>query len=226
VVSPFYDTNSVEPGTEPGKEAVVTVGTLSTQDAPSKYADTGQGVWADYQAYSRFERDNHLYMMGMTSPSPFQGNSVAFVQLAAPTLLWILDWTAARRGSQPTVPDPTPSDPNWVLLDQWYRPVAPKVLDDGQTPVYRLEGTYVYGHRSPAANMIANMSFPRVPWLDDSIDRSIPASIFQKNLSDGQGGNNISLGGGGGEGGGGIIGPIGPGGAPVPPNLIRKTSGS
>src|SRR5258708_321376 len=124
----------------------VIVGSVSFDDQKALFHNDGNGVWTDYEIFNRYEGDKHIYMLGLTSPTPFQGKSVAFVQIAAPTLLWICEWTSCRVTKIPFVPNPVVSDPNWVLLDIYYETAGLAYASDGVSPLYRLSGVYVYGH--------------------------------------------------------------------------------
>lgn len=141
-------------------------------------------IWNDYMINNRFEEDPHRYMMGITSPNGFKGTSVAFVQLAAKTLLWIADWTVMRTGAKPIIPSKIPSDPEWVFLDAHYEPGMVELMPDGETAKYRLSGIYVFGHKNPSDNILANMYFSRPPWLQDVFDRTVTTSMEEKNVID------------------------------------------
>lgn len=141
-----------------------------------------KSIFTDYVINNRFEKDKHIYMMGVSSPTPFQGASVAFCQLASPTLLWIADWTGAKFASMPPIPNSTPTDPNWILLDEHYEPSMVTVGPDGVTPLYRISGTYFYGHRNPSKATIENINFGRPPWLEDVFDLSITAAKLEQGL--------------------------------------------
>jgi len=168
------------------------------------------GIFTDYMIQSYYEADQHVYMIPLagTLPAPVRGESVlstqpraqpfpgsdtltstqqrpstAFVQLAAPTLLWIVDWTAQRLGSPPITPSPEPEDPNWVLLDEHYNPTMITVAVDGRTPLYRLTGTFVYGHRH-ATDTVNHLRFPRPPWLQDTFVRRYDPELQTGRLID------------------------------------------
>lgn len=181
------DNTDVGTQSVPGAATIVFGEVTITEDA--KYIPEKQtgSVFSDYMIINRYERDNHIYMMGIASPSGFQGNTAAFVQLASPTMLWICDWTAAKLGSIPSVPDQNVSDPRWVLLDVLPELSQVVVAPDGKTPLYRISGTYVYGCLKPSTNAFDDVVFPRPPWLDDFTTRTVPQSTFQKNLSEKQG---------------------------------------
>jgi hypothetical protein len=168
----------------PSPTATISVGVVDFGNEPSKFTvpTTGQGIFTDYKVFSMYENPFHRYMLGITDPDGFQGESAAFVQLAAPTLLWVCKWTACRYHSQPIIPDPTSRDPNWVLLDKAYSPAMVTVGADGVSPLYRISGRYVYGHKKPNDDVLRNVSYPRPPWLEDVFDRSTPANTLDGNL--------------------------------------------
>ncbi len=181
-----------------GGAASVAVGIVRAEDDFARYADDGgpAGIWTDYRVMSRYEKDGHRYMMPMTSPDEFQGASVAFVQLAAPTLLWIVDWTAARFATPPDIPDERAiqgvlvggifiqSSTDWVLLDQHLEPAMITVGPDGVTPLYRISGTYVYGHKKPHARLHQDVNFPYPPWLNKGINRQFPDGKLKHGIID------------------------------------------
>jgi hypothetical protein len=169
--------------------AQITTGPVNTDDDEGAlYNDGGDpaGVYTDYKIVNRYEKDRHLYMLPISSPGGFGGgNLAAFVQLAAPTLLWISDWTACRFNSKPEIPDPTLTDSNWVLLDEHYEPFMLTVAANGSTPLYRISGTFVYGNRNPSTATIDDINFPRPPWLKDpSEGRIVTPSDEEDDLID------------------------------------------
>ncbi len=168
--------------------ATIEVGPVEFTDQKAAFINTENGVWDDYAIVSRFEQDRHLYMMGVTSPNGFQSSSsgrskVAFAQLAYPTVLWIIDWTAQRTNQKPTIPKPELQDPNWVFLDEFLEPGMIVVMADGEVPVYRISGTMIYGHKSPENFVMLNAKFTLPPWLDPArFDREITPSMWQSGL--------------------------------------------
>lgn len=159
----------------------ITLGTQTAFNSP-----TG-GIWNDYVCRQRYESDKHTYMAGITSPGGFQSASVAFFRLANTTLLRIVDWTAYKTGTQPEIPSSIPLDTNWVILDEFYEPAEVTIPADGSQPCYRISGTYIYGHKNPAAVVVNNINYARPPWVQDIFDRTMPTSKLQQNLADGTG---------------------------------------
>ncbi len=139
-------------------------------------------VFTDCMTTNRYEKDGHVYMLPVSSPAGFAGISCAFVQLAAPTLIWIADWTVCCWTKQPPIPDPTPNSANWVLLDEHYEPAMIELGPDGITPLYRISGTYFYGCLNPNATTVKDIQFGRPPYVADTIDRSVPTSTLKQNL--------------------------------------------
>lgn len=140
------------------------------------------GLYTDYEIRNRYENDQHVYMMGITSPAGFQGQSAAFVQLAIPTVLWIADWTGSCNVAKPHIPDPASRNPNWVLLDKHVEPGMVDVSVDGQSLYYRISGTYVYGCVNPGPDVMGIAAFACPPWLDQSVSRTIDASMIEQGL--------------------------------------------
>lgn len=139
------------------------------------------GIYTDAVIDNRYYGDDHLYMLGITSPGGFNGQSVGFVQLSASTLLWVCDWTVARVKNRPNIPNPQPADSGWQLLSTIVEPAMVNVAADGYTPVYRISGIYVYGHRNPANAVLAH---GRPPWLQDKLIRIISTDQLEKSISD------------------------------------------
>lgn len=184
MAKPSYVTDNPETSEQEIPLAEVTIGDITPDDNDAKYQlEDNLSIYADYKVNNRFESDKHRYMMAIASPDGFQGASVAFVQLAAPTLLWIADWTCCRVNIQPKIPDPGGVDADWVLLDEFLEPATMSLLGDGKTPVYRISGTYVYGHKNPNSAVIAHMAYPRPPWLiDTGLARNVSPSSYAEGI--------------------------------------------
>ena len=173
------------------RPAEVAVGEIPGGDNNAAFKEQSDSMYTDYVIRNRYEKDRHTYMMPIASPGGFQRSSVAFVKLAASTLLWICDWTACRFNKQPDIPDPENRDSNWILLDEHYETAMITIAPDGQTPLYRISGTYVYGHKNPNKKTIRDVDFPRPPWLEDVFNRSMPDTRLTQNLADVQQNNDI-----------------------------------
>lgn len=203
-IEPFTEDNPV---TGPDDVPAVDIfqSDLTADDLLAKYIDEGsdQTIWTDYKINNRYESDQHKYMAGITSPNGFGNQSVAFFQMASPTLLWICDWTAARWNEMPEIPDPyNPTDTDWVLLDIIPETAMITLAGDGITPLYRISGTYVFGHKNPRPNIFYHVNFGRAAWIQDVFQRFvIPADVLEVKLMD----TRTGAGGGGAGGFGGAL---------------------
>jgi len=169
---------------------ITTAPPITPDSGNANYLQLGtppESVWTDFEIHGHYEKDRHIYMMPVASPSQLSTHGTQFCQLAKPTLLWIADWTASKFNEQPEIPDPELLDPplgNWVLMDDWYEPVSLSLAPDGITPLYRISGTYVYGCVNPAAIAVNDIIFGRPPWMLDVYDRTMPAAKLQPDLID------------------------------------------
>lgn len=181
---PFTDDNAQIEANDLSNELFATIAQAGEeQDFDAAYQPAGDvGVWNDYNISTVYEKDYGRYMMGITSPDGFNGDSVAFVQLKSPTLLLLASWTASKYGAKPVLPNAELTDPNWVLLDEQHSPVMLSVAGDSATPLYEYSGVYVYGHRRPSSLTFTDIQFSRPPFLQDIFDRTLSAADFQPTL--------------------------------------------
>lgn len=174
---------------------VQTVNVIADEPTPTQFDDsTGGYPFTEYVINNRFFHSPHTHCLGITSPNGFQGQSAAFVQMAATTLIWQADWTACKLGEQPEVPDPTPPSDDWVLLDSCIEPANMAPMADGHTGIYRISGTYWYGRKNPFSTpkqFYEDVFFPRRPDIQDVFPRDVPQSKVQTGLinSNSTGGN-------------------------------------
>jgi len=174
----------IPPGGKP--DVTIQIGRLAPTDSNANYEDFPDqqlpAIWQDYEISNRYEWNPHRYMNGVTSPNGFNGASVAFVQLAAPTLLLISDWTTARLGAIPTSPS-TASPDDWVLLAVFPETAPANLMPDGETPYYRISGTYVFAHKNPSAsNPFAQVNFPKLPYVQDKYSRRLNVEQTKTNI--------------------------------------------
>jgi hypothetical protein len=196
--------------TQPTPEASIAVADVPlVDDNEAIFANPPDdaAIYTDYVVENRYAYDQGKRMMGVTSPQPYRGASAAFVTLRKPTLVWTADWTAARFHVQPDVPDPASVSGDWVLLHA--RPVSRNVTvgSDGKTKLFRISGTYVYGHKNPGDDVFASVQFGLPPYLADGAP-----PLFQQSAK--KGGIMEGTGAGPGGGGGGQPSPGDPG---IPP---------
>lgn len=179
--------------------ASVITGVVEPDDELGKWIDAedeGLSQYLDCLITSRYERDPHMWMAGITSPSGFQGASVAFFRMASPTLLWIADWTVMRANKQPDIPNSSLTDTNWVLLFDSVEPARIAVANDGVTPLYRISGVYIYGHKKPGGTAAGNAVFPLPPFLSDTFPagRMVPSASLKQNIINATASTNVAAG--------------------------------
>ena len=172
----FTSNQSPQQFVNAAKISVQTVSSLdSVSDNQGHFGDSGTdnlGIWSEYVINCYYEEDRQIYMMPISSPNGFQGASVAFVQLAAKTLLWIVEWSAERYIYKPQIPDEDSVDPNWILMDKHLHGAWLDLQADSQSPSWRISGTYVYGHVNPPADPLSSFVFPCPPWYVYPPDRT------------------------------------------------------
>ncbi len=93
------------------------------------------------------------------------GGSV-FVQLAAPTVRLISEWTARRTGEKPKLPNPFLKDANVVFLGGLITDEDEDLAGDGVTSQWTIKGRYEYGYRD---NSRVRLNVPVPPWMDPSV---------------------------------------------------------
>lgn len=186
---PGFTSNNPPSGVMENTVTTLRVGDVTFDDEGAQFVEAEGGViFTDYMVINRYEQDEQTYLMPITSPTGFKGSFAAFCQLACPTLVLCVDWTAMRVGKQPSVPSTELNTPGWVLLSDSTELAKVTYMPDGTTPVYRISGTYVYGQSNPGAGLFDNVVFPKPPYLTDTVDRTMPKSLIEKGIADAPGG--------------------------------------
>lgn len=157
-----------------GGPPIVTVAPALRPGIPltlTKYSfDNAEFQFSDARISSRYETSMGViqcpigipYNSAATAP-PDQQQPGGFptsviVNVSNPTTRRIVDWTVERYGHVPNIPAAILSDTNQVLLSQWMTLDAVPVLEDGQTPVFRVTGQYIY------AMLVDRTQIPVVPF--------------------------------------------------------------
>jgi hypothetical protein len=147
--------------------------------------DDPSAVWDEYHINHRYERDEHIYMLGTTTEDATDSYSdpVGFVRLARPTMLWIVEWKVSRMKSKPKIPDYNVG-PQWVLLDEIPQTSEINVGPDGVSLRYEISGTYIFGKRKPGRYFTDDMVFPLVPYVDgvSTSERTVDQSMLQQGI--------------------------------------------
>lgn len=157
----------------------------SNGDREARFRVDYPGQVTDYEVRSRYFRDGSTYLLGCASPRGFRGVSAAVVQLTAPTVVWVADWTAECTGAQPLAPSPllllnrelrTPAvsrgSTTWVLMDEHLEAPQIRLEGDGATPIYRLSGVYVFAALNPRDDLAEEVRFPQPPYMRDGLPRA------------------------------------------------------
>lgn len=149
----------------------------------AQYVQEDDRIGVHYMAYNSYDHRQGVHLVGVTSPDGFKGQNCAFVQLTAPTNVWVFRWTSASFFGKPRIPDATPLNKDWVLLQRLPEIPMVTVGPDGETPLYRVTGTYVYGKKTPSTDPFDDASFPLPAFLEDSFDRAT-GNLQRANLAD------------------------------------------
>lgn len=182
-----WTTDNPATGNQNNPNTTVVIGVVPVTDSLAKIVppDSGTDIYDEYKIVNRYVNPQRRYMLGITSPAGFNGQSAAFVQLASQTMLWIADWTAMKTKSKPKIPDPTPADDRWVLLAKYWTPAMVIPNADGVTPMFRISGTYIYGLKDPSEETLIDTTFPRPPWVEETPAWRHPnEEMFEESISD------------------------------------------
>lgn len=155
---------------------------VAPTDANALYTDEDTRITQDFYSIHRYEEDGGLYSTGITSAQGFAGNKAAIFQLAAPRTLLIIDWTiemAVDNQDYTLWPDWEPSSTNYILADRHLEPTSMDMKADGESPVYRISGTYVY--------LVLNgdqvqWRHGRPPWMSTLVRRQVDPNLRSREM--------------------------------------------
>lgn len=173
--------------------ASIQISPLEETDSDGKFIEPEDGriTWGPYKLVNRYFKDLHKYALAIATEQgiPESQNTVAIVTLSRSTLIWVCTWTAEKTFVKPEVPNPISTNPLWELLDEYYNLDEVVVAADGDTPVYRIGGTYIYACLRPSAVTINDLQFPRPPWFEDVFSRTVDPDQLRSDLSEIPGNN-------------------------------------
>lgn len=190
-----WTTPPTTPQVESSPVITISVGEVNFTDTDARVVEEAQAnsIIDDYTVFSHYEKDRRTYQIPLSSPGDIDGDTVAFVALSRTTLLWVVDWTVQSSRAKPKAPAKS-SNNRFIWLDEWLEPAQIGLGPDGETPVYRLSGTYFYGCRNPSAELREDISFPLPPWIQDVFSRTMNQGDFIPGVTDpNQGGNQEGL---------------------------------
>ena len=164
-------------GTSPagGTASATVVSGLEPDDADGLYADLaaagaagagaaapGVGFYEHYTLTSTYRHDSGAVALPSTRP----GEPKAVVRLHNPSMDLVVEFSAARVGGPPAVPDPTEAGPDVVYRRGSVSAGHIELAADGVTPVYTVSGLYEFEVLDPCA---VSITAPVPPYLDGQI---------------------------------------------------------
>ncbi len=154
--------------TNRGKLAVPIAGPVADPNVPSWIIGGGPGVDVG-------TGDGAVLPGGGTPVDATGGDDTAILTIARPMTTVEIRFEAERTSAPPLIPHPEVNDPNLVLMEDEVSPMAVGVAADGQTPVFRVGGRYLYAAKN-ARKAAAGVAFGVHPFTDFSYDD--PAAQF------------------------------------------------
>ncbi len=101
---------------------------------------TGRAWYTQYLVDPSYEVDNGVMMIPVAGPP---GTPPKIVRKYAPCMRKTVEWTAERKGLQPTIPHWDTGNPQEIPAYRNIMPVSPLLLNDTEH-AWRAAGTYVY----------------------------------------------------------------------------------
>jgi hypothetical protein len=77
----------------------------------------------------------------------------------------VVEWEAERIGSVPKIPSFVSSDPNQVLMESLINPAELLIIEDGQTPTFKVTGRYLYAMRTAMPDL-EQIAFDVPQWIN------------------------------------------------------------
>ena len=141
----------------------------------------------DYRVDMKYDTDYHAIQCPVALSVDSESTSrvpAQFFYSAAPTGKLRIKFTGERVGAVPLLPAPVTNDTNLVLLASQVMPVAPIVMPDNVSIIYRVSGEYVYGMLTYQGAGDA-LSLGVLPWtVLDYSKQSIAETDWQHGIID------------------------------------------
>lgn len=137
------------------------VKTLDLTDTTFNQTAFSGGLITTYILDTTYAWDEHTLQMPVACASV---RPASFAVVGNETLKRIVNWSAEKVSSPPTMPDPDLNNPNSVLLTKTFKPVSLTIAPDSVTFIYTITGTYVYGIIDAKAE---TMFFGVAPYVDE-----------------------------------------------------------
>lgn len=174
--------------TDRGKLAVPIAGPVADPGAPSYVTGGGTGGGGTGDGGS---------LPGGGTTDAGGGDDTAILTLSRPMTTVEIRFEAERTSAPPLLPHPEVNDPNLVLMEDEVSPMAVGVAADGQTPVFRVGGRYLYAAKN-ARKAAAGVAFGVHPFTDFSYDDAgsqLDPSNFVHGITDSENGGGTPGGG-------------------------------
>jgi len=116
--------------------------------SPNKYdkKQTDEMPYIGYSIDVRISKDMNTFQLPVGSSE--KNAECRFASVAAPVSKKIVNWSVARAGKHPDLPDPDVGEDH-VLLNVVISPAVTTLAPDGNTERFSISGTYTYGLRKP-----------------------------------------------------------------------------
>lgn len=176
------------PGAQDGPQPVIQINGFDVLPRePTKYAPPSSRPYNEYHMETEYRRAAGVLMCPVAAPLGSEAPLTAFFRTSRPMTTVRVAWRTERIGATPQVPAPESNNENFVLLDHRITPVAPQVLPDGNTYVYRVEGEYLYGAKVAMGTTEA-LPLGAVPWISTQFeDLAIQPTDYYHGISDSSG---------------------------------------
>jgi hypothetical protein len=163
----------------------VTYQNIPDTDSNALYAAPSSDslIFTDYIVENKIVERPHVYMLPICGDVASGEDTCAFVQLARPTLTYVVDWTAMRMDRQPTIPDPLAVSGDWVFLGKEAETRNVDVMGDGSTEMYRISGTYYYGRKKFDQEAMNYLRYGQPPYLENVPDLAFDPQSFSPVIS-------------------------------------------
>ncbi len=121
------------------------VGVLADPLAEEDSSADGR-VWTSVELRPRY----HKGMGRIPRTEQRLGGLTRVIQVSAPSVRHVVEWSAERVGAPPEVPPEEHPDPNFTLLDSHWVPGVVDIGADGVTPIFTASGRYEYAVVDPS----------------------------------------------------------------------------
>lgn len=133
-------------------------------------------------SYTEYETATEYVWINGTvqQPTTTVGASCEIIQSCSPYGWRKVTWSAEREGAPPVLPSPVPLEGEF--LNYWMiTPASPKLMSDGQTYIFRVEGEYWF-HCDTPYDVESDMPGIGVLGYDGGAEQALSSSDFDDNL--------------------------------------------